>query len=37
MKEMTPLERPRHKWKNNNKMDLEEFGGCGMDLFFSEQ
>jgi hypothetical protein len=26
----TPLGRPRHRWKDNIKMDLEEVGwGCG--------
>jgi hypothetical protein len=23
-----PLGRPKHRWENNNKMDLQEVGGC---------
>jgi hypothetical protein len=26
-----PLRRPRHRWENNNKMDLREVGWGGMD------
>ena len=26
-----PLERPRRRWENNNKMDLQEVGCGGMD------
>ena len=26
-----PLERPRHRWENNIKMDLKEVGCGGMD------
>jgi hypothetical protein len=26
-----PLGRPRHRWENNNKMDLQEVGCEGMD------
>ena len=26
-----PLGRPRHKWENSNKMDLQEVGRRGMD------
>jgi hypothetical protein len=26
-----PLERPRHKWEDNIKMDLQEVGCGGMD------
>jgi hypothetical protein len=26
-----PLGRPRHKWEDNNKMDLREIGCCGRD------
>jgi 5-methylcytosine-specific restriction endonuclease McrA len=25
--EKRPLERPRHRWEDNIKMDLQEFGG----------
>jgi hypothetical protein len=28
---MRPLGRPRHRWVNNNKMDLREIGWGGMD------
>jgi hypothetical protein len=28
---MRPLERPRHRWVNNIKMDLREIGWDGMD------
>ena len=28
---MRPLERPRHRWKDNIKMDLQEVGCGGMD------
>jgi len=24
-----PLQRPRHRWEDNIKMDLQEVGGCG--------
>jgi hypothetical protein len=30
-KERSPLGRPRHRWVNNNKMDLGEIGWDGMD------
>ena len=26
-----PLGRPRHRWEDNIKMDLQEVGGAGMD------
>jgi hypothetical protein len=29
--EMKPLGRPRHRWENNIKMDLQEVGCEGMD------
>ena len=28
---MRPLGRPRHRWEDNNKMDLQEVGCGGMD------
>jgi hypothetical protein len=31
-----PLRRPRHRWKDNIKMDLREIGfGCGLDSYVS--
>jgi len=27
----SPLERPRRRWEDNNKMDLQEMGYGGMD------
>jgi hypothetical protein len=30
--EKRPLERPRHRWEDNIKIDLRETGWCGMAL-----
>jgi hypothetical protein len=30
-KEERPLQRPRNRWENNNKIDLNVIGWCGVD------
>jgi hypothetical protein len=32
-----PLGRPRHRWENNMKMDLQEVGWRGLDWIYVEQ
>jgi hypothetical protein len=29
--EKRPLGRPRHRWVDNNKIDIREMGCCGLD------